>query len=322
MKKLFLALAAALSLAAVSAAIADKDPHVLEGGKECYISSPCKKECYFGSRYALHHVVFHGDLADVKRLLAEGDSPNSSTGFTAFNNVRGECSNIPILEIALRGGHMDVLKVLLEAGAAPDIDGGYLLRVAVIEYPEFVGVLLAAGADPNLRSADLDQNIRYRSYDTALMLAAEKGRTESIKLLLAAGASPNIKDNDDWNALMKASGHGHTEIVKMLLAAGANPNDRNELGKTALTYAKLQGDSETISLLEDAIAKKDAEEKAAEAKRQAAIEAKKREREAAERRRKYILVASVIGGSVLLLAAVVAVVYFLRRRKQRKAEEK
>ena len=300
MKKLFLALAAALSLAAVSAAIADKDPHVLKG----------EKECYFGSYYALHHAVFHGDLADVKRLLAEGDSPNSSTAI----NARGECRNTPVLEIALRGGHMDVLKVLLEAGAAPDIEGGYLLRLAAIEYPEFVGALLAAGADPNLRSADLDQNIRYRSYDTALMLAAEKGRTESIKLLLAAGASPNIGDNDDWTALMKASGHGHTEIVKMLLAAGANPNDRNELGKTALTYAKLQGDSEIISLLEDVIAKKDAEEKAAKAKRQAAIEAKKREIEAAERRRKYILVASVIGGSVLVLAAIV---YFLRRRKQR-----
>ena len=292
---MFLALAAALSLAAVSAAFADKDPHVLEG----------ERECHFDNHYALHHAVFHGDLADVKRMLAGGSDPNSSIPRII---LKGGCRGISVLGLALRKRHIDIFKVLLEAGAEVNGSGGHLLRLAVRKRPEFIGMLLTLGVDPN----------------AALMSATANGRTESTKLLLDAGANPNIKNRDGWTALMEASGHGRTEIVKMLLAADANPNVRNELGKTALTYAKLQGDSEIISLLEDAMAKKDAEEKAAYAKieaekkaaaarRQAAAEAEARETEAAERRRKYILVASVIGGSVLLLAAVV---YLLRRRKQ------
>ena len=312
---MLLALAAALSLAVVSAAIADEDPHILED----------KRECYFGSHYALHHAVFHGDLADVKRMLAGGSAPNLPSIrliIRGSNFKDSECTDISALELALRKRHIDIFKVLLAAGAEVNGSGGNLLQLAVRKRPEFVGVLLTLGVDPN----------------TALMSAAANRRTESIKLLLAAGANPNIKNYKGRTALMEASGHGRTEIVKILLAAGANPNDRNELGKTALIYAKLQGNPEIISLLEDAMVKKDAEEKAiatkreaeekaAAVRRQTALEAKAawrqaaakaaaKEKEAAERRKKHIFIASVIGGSIFFLAAVVAVVYFLRRRKQ------
>ena len=289
---MLLALAAALSLAAVSAAIADEDPHFLED----------KRECYFGSHYALHHAVFHGDLADVKRMLAGGSDPNlpSVRLIIRGSNFRdSECKDISALELALRKRHIDIFKVLLEAGAEVNGSGGHLLRLAVSKRPEFVGMLLTLGVDP----------------DTALMSAAENGRTESTKLLLAAGANPNMKSYRGWTALMDASGHGHAEIVKMLLAAGANPNDRNELGGTALTYAQFIENSEIISLLEDAMAKKDAEEKAAAIRRQVAaaeeavaVAAEARATETAERRRKYLVIASAIGGGFLLLAAVVAFV--------------
>jgi len=55
--------------------------------------------------------------------------------------------------------------------------------------------------------------------------AADRGRRGwgscEGKALLAAGANVNAKDNDGWTALMYAAEMGRTEIVNLLKAAGA-----------------------------------------------------------------------------------------------------
>lgn len=49
------------------------------------------------------------------------------------------------------------------------------------------------------------------------MLAVSHGNLEMVQLLLAAGADINIQDEDGSTALMCAAEHGRSDIVKHLL---------------------------------------------------------------------------------------------------------
>lgn len=91
---------------------------------------------------------------------------------------------------------------------------------------ELVDALLAAGADPDGRSAT--------NGSTALMAASGIGGSIPIvDRLLAAKAGVNLQDQRGETALMRAAGVGNTEIARRLLAAGADRTLRDADGRTA-----------------------------------------------------------------------------------------
>ena len=52
---------------------------------------------------------------------------------------------------------------------------------------------------------------------TALMLAAQDGHVEIVRLLLESGADKHLAMNDGRTALIVAPQRGHLEIVELLL---------------------------------------------------------------------------------------------------------
>jgi hypothetical protein len=64
--------------------------------------------------------------------------------------------------------------------------------------------------------------------------------------------SPRVKGRNDIGptALMLAAEKGHTEIVKLLLKAGADPSIKNVWGQTALQIAQQKDYKEIIQLIE------------------------------------------------------------------------
>ena len=90
--------------------------------------------------------------------------------------------------MAATGGHLEVVRTLLEVGADKDkatTDTGAtpLFTAAVIGHLEVVRTLLEAGADKDKASTDTGA--------TPLFMAAENGHLEVVRTLLEAGA-----DND------------------------------------------------------------------------------------------------------------------------------
>ena len=65
--------------------------------------------------------------------------------------------------------------------------------------------------------ADVNAKLITSTGTTALMLAAQDGHTEIVKLLLEKGADVNVKTTTGITALWMASQNGHTEVVKLLL---------------------------------------------------------------------------------------------------------
>ena len=119
-------------------------------------------------------------------------------------------------------GPIDVVVLLLHHGARIkgwdlDKEGDPLLDAVGSNGLEAVRLLLAAGADPNVRDGE--------GY-SPLRVCADKGHLEMARLLLLCGATKTI---DEWGgeramtALGLAARGLHVAMVKLLLAHGADP---------------------------------------------------------------------------------------------------
>jgi ankyrin repeat protein len=75
---------------------------------------------------------------------------------------------------------------------------------------------------------------------TALMLAAQNGHLEVVKVLLQAGVDREKQDKDGYTALMQAAINGRLELVKFLVQTGVDREKRDKKGKTALDLAKTE----------------------------------------------------------------------------------
>ncbi|WP_461534878.1 ankyrin repeat domain-containing protein [Spongorhabdus nitratireducens] len=87
--------------------------------------------------------------------------------------------------------------------------------------------------------------------ETALMVAARAGCTETVSLLLEAGADiTRERGTDGWTALVFAASQGHTRIVRMLLEAGDQRGYSNRNAEEqAVRLAVEQGHITTLFLL-------------------------------------------------------------------------
>lgn len=94
---------------------------------------------------------------------------------------------------------------------------------------DVVSFLLEKGANFN------DEQYRDTINQTPIIVAAQHGCTEIVRLLIEAGIKDiNHKNDQGESALLTAAQEGHKEIVKILLEAGADINQPNSDGETAL----------------------------------------------------------------------------------------
>ncbi|PKO81135.1 MAG: hypothetical protein CVU19_08555 [Betaproteobacteria bacterium HGW-Betaproteobacteria-13] len=89
----------------------------------------------------------------------------------------------------------------------------------------------------------------------ALLNAATKGATATVRSLLADGVDPDVRNAVGWTPLMLAAAERHADTVAVLLDAGADPDAQNTLGRTALMFASIYGQDAIVKMLLDRNAK-------------------------------------------------------------------
>jgi ankyrin repeat protein len=105
--------------------------------------------------------------------------------------------------------------------------------------------LLDHGAKPDFRVADADI-----LPETPLLLAAEQGHTQVMRLLLKRGADPNAKVGLNPAPLTEVIGKGQWEAVRVLVEAGIDVNAGENTGRPALmSVAGMIDGDDTFSLL-------------------------------------------------------------------------
>lgn len=123
--------------------------------------------------------------------------------------------------MAAQEGHDDVIILLLQAGAKPDLkrkDGFSPLLISSIEGQTMVvQVLVKAGADANQVTGD---------GSSALLLASQTGFTEVVITLLRAGADPNVARTDGATPLLAALHEDFEDIAMLLMQGGAKEHGK------------------------------------------------------------------------------------------------
>ncbi|MGP1437666.1 MAG: ankyrin repeat domain-containing protein [Treponema sp.] len=149
---------------------------------------------------------------------------------------------------AVVNNEVDIVKLFIKAGfSASDLDdlGTPVLSLAVRErHIEMVKALIKEGALLDAASKD-------RNY-TALMDAAQIGEVEIAKILLEHKANPNIQSKDGQTALILAVGRQDVGIIEMLLKNHSDYQLKDSMGMSSLDYANLFRNEEILKLFEQA----------------------------------------------------------------------
>ena len=108
---------------------------------------------------------------------------------------------------------------------------------------DVVNVLLEAGADPKASTRDV----------SPLSVASAQGHWGLVERLLEYGADVNLQPLEGVTPLMAAAGSGHKDVVELLIEEGADLDiaSRNS-GYRAVEFAEMMGHSELVELLVDA----------------------------------------------------------------------
>lgn len=206
-------------------------------------------------------------------LLDHGADPNiDATGFTplhwASTSWEGYASNPvygfmdPMSGIHDRAAKLKLVKALLAHGAnvnarmtkrQPSFATGYtdtvgataFLLAASVQDAEMMRILLAAGADPAIKT---NTNATALMAATGLnhgigeSLVTEKEALEAVNLLLDLGMDPRGETTLNENALFGPAYRGWNVILKMMIDRGVNVNAVSKADVTPYRAANGQGD--------------------------------------------------------------------------------
>lgn len=157
----------------------------------------------------------------------------------------GSLDSGELLQLAVGGGQVEMVRLLLEKGANVDtlINGRTSLQAAVeLGSVDMVRVLLDSKSDVNTKSSE---------GQTALHMAIARGAVELIKLLLENKADVNIKSSNGETALHMAIARENVELVKLFLENKADVNIKSNDGQTSLYMAAMCESTEVVNALLD-----------------------------------------------------------------------
>ncbi|BAV34753.1 hypothetical protein SCL_2476 [Sulfuricaulis limicola] len=201
---------------------------------------------------ALMKAAANGDAASVLRLLEKGANPNRTrfdgeSALTIAINEYGYRRNGRKLD---GKSHLGVIEALLRNAATdPDIrarrgDRTPLMKALEHGQPDVVSMLLDAGADPNITTKG--KQFSALSIATKKVMSEKNSAgvpmpsaTDQFNILLT---SKKLDINMPTRylgetALIAAVAWGNAEITRKLLAAGADPNARDLRGNVPLIVA-------------------------------------------------------------------------------------
>jgi len=177
----------------------------------------------------------HGLTGRVRRLLARGVNPRG--GLIEHPIYRGRS---PVQEAALNG-HMDIVAILVDAGAVWEHD-----RV-----DELIATAMSGDHDGVQRLLATDAGLRERAIERSpdqLVAAAEQGSYDAVALLIELGWGVNARSRT--TPLHEAAMRGNLPVIRLLLEHGADPNLRDTaFDATPAGWAEHHEQPEAYALL-------------------------------------------------------------------------
>ena len=154
----------------------------------------------------------NGDISMMQLLIDEG----------ADVNGRNAYGDTPLI-YALGRKQIEAVKLLIKSGADVNQPNAFgitpFMGVCAGDNIELVKLFAEHGGDPNLQFEDRTSSAGKPPGGggvTALMMAAEYGTADIVKLLMDIGADKNLKDAEGLTALDCAKKSGDAAIMSLL----------------------------------------------------------------------------------------------------------
>jgi cytochrome c len=158
-------------------------------------------------------IVSHA--ATIHDAATKGDVTAITAALDAGANVNDSAGPATPLYLAVRGGHLAAAKLLIERGA--DVNavptpllGPALMPAVAQRRMDLINLLLKAGANPNLQ----------RGGETALHVAARSGCLDCVKALVEAGADVNAETKRGQTPIHLAKLKKQHEVADYLMSHG------------------------------------------------------------------------------------------------------
>jgi len=190
----------------------------------------------------LLEACYSGDIETVKKFILDNEDENIFTYSPGVNTADGW--NETTLHYACKGGHVDIIKFLIQHGCNIDSIARFgrtpLQLACRYEKLDAVRVLLENGADVN----------GLRKENTPLNTACYFNNLDIVKVLIENGANIEAIDIcEKHTPLTFASERGYMEIVKFLIENGANIEAVDCYRKTPLILACENNHVEIVKFL-------------------------------------------------------------------------
>jgi ankyrin repeat protein/ketosteroid isomerase-like protein len=178
----------------------------------------------------------HGLTGRVRRLLARGVDPEGREPKHPIYRGRS-----PVQQAALNG-HMDVVSLLIDAGATWDHD----------QVDELLATAMSGDRAATSRLLATDSRLRERAIERCpdqLVRAAEQNSHDAVALLIELGFDVNARSRTA--PLHEAAMRGNLLVIKLLLDHGADPNIHDSgYDATPAGWAEHHGQHDAQKLLE------------------------------------------------------------------------
>jgi ankyrin repeat protein len=190
----------------------------------------------------LHDAAARGDVAEIEKLVAEGEKPN----------LQDAHSRTPLHVAAYLRKH-EAARALIRLGADPnalDAERFDIISIAAVNNDlAMLKIALDGGGNPRAITSVNDS--------TALIAAARRAHVGIVRALIAAKAPLNHVNSFGSTALLEAvvlgNGSGdYTAVVDALVKGNADVNIADREGTTALQHARRRGYSQIARILESA----------------------------------------------------------------------
>ena len=178
----------------------------------------------------LHAAVGHQDLEIMRLLLDNGVELGTTLG-----NERSAMTPLHLAFASTSENDYEVARLLLEAGADPNVDSEALGTPIVLaagddgDDPAAVELLLEHGADPELNGS---------LKGTALLSAVAMGNIRIARLLVESGADVNGSNSRGANVALAAM--ENAEMILFLVEQGADFTIANSSGTSACVRGMSQ----------------------------------------------------------------------------------
>ncbi len=180
---------------------------------------------------ALYAAATKGDLARIEELVTAGTAPESTSS-----------TQDPAVMAAIRNGHRDVVRFMLERGGPAVITFAGDLLEAILQRSD------DELADVWWREVrELQKQPNEEGYAAAVLNSeAAAGHRRGVDFLLAKEVAIDSPDVIGETPLISATRGRHADMVKHLIAKGADVERESIAGGTVLTIAVTEAGPEVI----------------------------------------------------------------------------